>query len=370
MASKVPGALQTFWRWWTGELRALLPKPQPGGVRTGGSRIVLSVEDEGTRVIAERGGRCETLARVAPFEEGGAAALAPILAARRGQPVGLRLSSRNCFGRTVELPAQAEAEYARILSLDLERTTPFRAADVLGAHYPLPGQPAARGRTAIRHVIVKRGTVDPLLSALRGQGIEPAFADCWDEDGRQPLPLDFLAATRALDKPRRNLAPAIAAMLGLLAVSAAAILVVRHQSALDELSARTAQARAKAAAVRQHVEASQAVSAQIAAMNTLVRARLPAARIIEELTALLPDSAYVSDLRIDGDLVEFTGFAKSAASLVPLLTKSPLFAEAGLASPVVLDNAEDKERFSIRLRLKGGTALGGADGANAGEGRL
>lgn len=370
MASQVPSALQTFWRWWIGELRTLLPKPRTGGVRTGASRIVLSVEDDGVRVIAERGGRSETLARIAPLDEGGAEALAPVLAARRNQPVGLRFAGRTCFGRTVELPAQAEADYARILSLDLERTTPFRAADVLAAHYPLPGQTAPRGKSAIRHVIVKRRTIAPLLTALRDAGVEPAFADCWDEDGRQPLPLDFLAATRAHDKPRRSLAPALAAVLALLAGSAVAIFVVRHQSALDELSARTAEARAKAAAVRERIEAAQAVSAQVSAMNGLIRARLPAARVIEELTALLPDSAYVSDLRIDGDLVEFTGFAKSAASLVPLLTKSPLFTEAGLTSPVVLDNNEDKERFSIRLRLKGGTPPAVPDDANTGEARL
>jgi general secretion pathway protein L len=70
----------------------------------------------------------------------------------------------------------------------------------------------------------------------------------------------------------------------------------------------------------------------------------------------------VSDLRIDGDVIEFNGFAKSAASLVAPLENSPLFMQASLTSPVVLDSSEDKERFSMRLRLNGG---GGALGAEA-----
>jgi general secretion pathway protein L len=78
---------------------------------------------------------------------------------------------------------------------------------------------------------------------------------------------------------------------------------------------------------------------------------LPVARIIEELTATVPDDAWISDLRIDGDTVELTGFAKSAAALVPRLENAPLFADVLLTSPVVLDNNEDKERFSMRLRL-------------------
>ena len=52
-----------------------------------------------------------------------------------------------------------------------------------------------------------------------------------------------------------------------------------------------------------------------------------------------------------------TGFAKSAASLVPLLEKSPLFSEASLTSPVIFDNQEDKERFSVRIRLGDGAGI-------------
>jgi general secretion pathway protein L len=368
--SRVSSALQTFWRWWTGELRTLLPRGPAAGVRASGPRIVLSIDDEEVRVIAERGGGSTILGRIAPLDEGGAEQLRPILASRQGQPIGLRFPSRSCFGRTLELPAQATAAFARILELDLERTTPFRAADVLAAHYSLPDQVAARGKTAVRHVIIKRRTIEPPLSALRTQGIEPGFADCWDEEGQRSQPLDFLAATHGAKPSRRDFAPAIAALLALLAISAAASFLIRHQSALDELMARTAEARTKAAAVRQRVEAAQAVSAQITAMDGLLRTRLPAARIFEELTVILPDSAWVTDLRMDGDLVEFTGFAKSAASLVPLLATSPLFSEAGLTSPVVLDSNEDKERFSIRLQLKGRTPLGAVDEASEAEERL
>ena len=160
--------------------------------------------------------------------------------------------------------------------------------------------------------------------------------------------------------------PAMAGLFVVLAVGAVAIPIIRHQNALDALSTQTAAARSEAATVRQAVEASQAASAQIAAMGRLLQARVPLARIMEELTAVMPDSAWVSDLRIDGDVVEFTGFAKSAASLVAPLENSPLFMQASLTSPVVLDSTEDKERFSMRLRLNGGRGtLGAEDEAEA-----
>jgi general secretion pathway protein L len=144
----------------------------------------------------------------------------------------------------------------------------------------------------------------------------------------------------------------MAALLLALPILAAEIVFIRHQHALDAVKARAEAARVEAAKVRLAVDASEAASARIAAMQRLVRARLPVARIIEELTAIMPDTAWVADLRISDDTVEFTGFAKSAASLIPLLAKSPLFTEASLTSPVILDTVEDKERFSVRLRLK------------------
>jgi general secretion pathway protein L len=216
----------------------------------------------------------------------------------------------------------------------------------------------------VRHLIVKRRTLDLLLSEVRALGLEPAFADCWDETGRAGLPVDFLAALRpqAAAAPRLS-ASRLTVLAAVLGVSALAIWAMRHEAALAALTARSEAARAEAAATRLAVEASETASARIEALSRRLSNRLPAARIIEELTAIIPDSAWVSDLRIDGEVVEFTGYAKSAAALIPLLEAAPLFQEASLTSPIVLDSAEDKERFSVRLRL----ALAGAGSPSATE---
>ena len=357
MASNISSALTTFLRWWGNELGALLPRGPSAGQSRAARRLVVSVEAAQNRLILERSGRSETLAK---SDEPGAAGLIEIARAARERPnlpIGVRLGVENCFARMMELPAQAEAEFGRILDLDMERTTPFRSADVLTAHYAPPGASAPRGKRGIRHLIVKRRTIEPILNEMRSLGIEASFADCWDEDRKGGVPVNFLASGRDAAERRAGLAPTLAGLVLALAISAVAIAILRHESALEAVQEQTEAARSEAASVRQAVEASQSVSAQISAMEELLKARLPVARILEELTVILPDSAWVSDLRIDGDLVEFTGFAKSAASLVPLLEKSPLFSEASLTSPVVFDNQEDKERFSVRLRLGDGAGI-------------
>lgn len=317
-------------------------------------RLVLSVEGGLLRLLLEKTGQSEPLAEAS---EAGLAQLAQI-AKGRPEPVGLRFGPQDCYVRGLELPAQAEADFGRILDLDMERTTPFRAADVLTAYCVAPGVVAPHGKRAVRHVIIKRRTINPLLEKLRDFGVEPAFADCWTEDRRSGLPINLLAGARRGGR-REGLRsmPILVGLFAVLVVGAVIIPITRYQNALDVLNIETATAQREAATVRQAVEASRAASAQIAAMGRLLKARIPLARIMEELTTVVPDSVWVSDLRIDGDVVEFNGFAKSAASLVAPLENSPLFMQASLTSPVVLDNSEDKERFSIRLRLSHGDGI-------------
>lgn len=359
MQSQTPSSIHRFLHWWGTELRELVPDRTVLSGRAQVRRLVIAV-DGPFRLLLEKAGRMDMLAQAeADSGDAGLMELARLIKAHPELPVGLRFGPQDCFARTLELPAQAEADFGRILDLDMERTTPFRSAEVRTAFCIAPGVTPPHGKRAVRHLIIKRRTIDPLVEKLRDLGIEPAVADCWSEDRRSGLPINLLAdAARGSRWAGHGFTPALVVAFAVLAASAAATPIARHQNALDALNARTSAARTEAAAVRQTVEASQAASAQIAAMRRMVRARMPVARIIEELTAIMPDSAWVSDLRIDDNVVEFTGFAKSAASLVAPLENSPLFAGVSLTSPVVFDSAEDKERFSIRLSLAGGTSPG------------
>jgi general secretion pathway protein L len=349
MERRRSAGLADFLHWWAGELKGLLPRQAARGPAT--RRLVIALDGPGKTLLMEKGGRATVLGMAAGASDS-LAVLAGLVRAQPGMPIGLRLGPEQCFIRKMQLPAQAESDFAGILDLDMERTTPFRATDVLTAFYVEPSADVPRGKRAVRHLIVKRKGIEPLLEEMRDHGLEPAFVDCWDAQRRGGLPVDFLATSRPNGGGERGFSlHGVAGLCLLLVALAAAIPVMRHREVLASLQARTASARAEAATVRQALEASQGAAARLEAVERRLRGRLPVARILEELTAILPDSAWVSDLRIEGGAVEFTGFAKSAASLIPLLEASPLFAEAALTSPVVLDNNEDKERFSARLRL-------------------
>ena len=360
MPANISAAALKFLRWWGSELKGLLPRSMRTPRGRTQRRLVLSVEGARFRLFAERGQQREELPLGGADGEDGARdeallRLAEAAKARPGTSVGLRFGAEDCFARSLQLPAAAERDFGRILDLDLERTTPFRRDDVLTAHYIDTGTPAGRGRLSVRQLVIKRRSIEPLLRRMHDLGLAPSFADCWDANHGAGLPVDFLGATpgrASRNNTAAKLVPAMAVLAVVLVISALTIFIIRRQNALEQLQTQVATARGEAQKVRHAFESANEVYRQIAAVETLVRERVSVARIIEELTGVLPDSAWIYDLRVDGGTVEFTGFARSAAALIPLLERSKMFTAATLTAPVVLDGGEDKERFSIRVRVR------------------
>jgi general secretion pathway protein L len=86
-------------------------------------------------------------------------------------------------------------------------------------------------------------------------------------------------------------------------------------------------------------------------LRSMVSGRARPPRILLELTGLLPDSAYLTELTYKERTVEITGLAPSASQLLPVLEASPLFSGVEFSAPIVAQGA-GLERFRIRLRLE------------------
>ncbi len=350
--------LESFFRWWLAELRDLAP----GGDRRAGALrkpdVIVDIAADGYRLIEPVNGKL----RIAGGQAGDRLdepALRSILerlkTARAVTRVGLRLAYASCFARHVELPVvTAESHVERLLALDLERNSPFLPAEIRTAYCPDPAR-AATGKQMLLHLVVKRATVDGLIREIEELGLAVVRLDCWNEAGNAPLPVNFLA-TAGPQPGSSRLGRTAKLVLGAsalaLAGSAAYLVIDKHEAALRSLRAETAMAKTKVQATRDNLVKSQA---QLAEVNALQRVRdeyVPRARLLDEMTRLLPDTAWVTDMRIDGGNVDITGLAASAANIVRALERSSTFAEATMTAPVMFDSREDKERFSIRVRLR------------------
>jgi general secretion pathway protein L len=346
------GGVIHFLKWWREELGGLVPQRVTG---RSGTKILICIGQEGYRLLESGGGKLRPGRGGAQLSALDAVTTAGELArANPAAEIGLRVPFASCFVRTVELPRSAQADASRILDLDLERATPFKLKDVYCA--TLVENDDGRGpQLRARHLMIKRTSVEPVLGELNAAGVTVDFIDCWDEGDRQSLPVNFLASQQQSGAAARGGLSFTSMLLALLALSALSALLLangRYQTALDTVQGQVQQARAQATSVRRALDTSEAALTEIDQLQRLKLATTPTVEAIDALTKLLPNSVWLTDLRLENGFLDITGLAKSGAALLPLFEHSPLFADAGLASGVNFDPQENKERFSLRVRVR------------------
>jgi general secretion pathway protein L len=361
MTSAVQATLEAsrrFILWWGAELAELVPSRLRRWAAEGPKRSVLSVENGRLVHYEESRGRLVHHGEMDLQSEQASQYRRRLairrLSGRRGRSVGVRLPREACLIRRLELPAAARRDFDKILQLDLERATPFRQHDVYVDHFTEEG-PGSDGKVWVRQVVVKRQILDPILQQLAAPGIKVDFADCWDDSNKKGLRINLLHARQGEpSRPRHGLRPVLILCLGILLLSCSAVVVGlnKYTNALERLEAETESAKDKALAVNSSLRAIEASLTGVAELRRLKTARPPVIRILAELTRLLPDSAWVTSLRIEGGALEVTIVAQSASELLPLLVRSPLFNAADLSAPVTYDPERRSERATVRMTLK------------------
>jgi general secretion pathway protein L len=346
----VGGGVSRFLLWWREELLGLLPR-RTRSVAT----LLVAVGPNGYRIFEDQNGRPRSADAGADLAALDAVNMTAKLA--RSNPaavVGIRVPLESCFVRHVELPRGAQDDAARILDLDLERATPFKLKDVYTAAL-VDNAHSSTGRLRVRHLVIKRESVEPILSELRASGVSIGFIDCWGDATGQALPVNFLASQQQGDASSgRVLSFNRALMLLAILAGAAAILLTngRYQSAIETLESRIGEARTQATSVRRALDTSEAALSEIERLQAAKLGNVPTVEILNALTKLLPDSVWLTDLRLEGGLLDITGLAQSSAALLPLFERSTLFADAAMTSAVNFDQQENKERFGLRVRIR------------------
>jgi general secretion pathway protein L len=344
----IGSTLTAFFTWWGTELAGMLPRALTRGSQSVLPNRLISIEDGGLRFVGPNGATSDDLLSTTEAVDK--------LAREKGRAsirVGLRLPHRTCFSRRVELPSGAARDFTRLLALDLERATPFKPRDIRSAHF-IEDEQRTPGKTAIRQLIVKRVSVDGIVSALHEAGLTVTRIDCWSPDGQTAMPVNFLETASDASAQRRSWfwPTALAASAAAIAAVGGNMFLERHDGAVAELKAENTKLLKVIKAHRDADAVFQAQQTEVRNFAQVLTSAPSKAMAIEELTRLLPDTARVTDLKLEGNTVDISGIAQSAIGLVPILERSTFFVDATSTAPVMFDQREGKERFSIRVRIR------------------
>ena len=274
-------------------------------------------------------------------------------------PACLLLSADAVLAREVSLPAAAESNLHQVLSFEMDRQTPFKAAAV---YFDWRLLERAGGKLRLMLYVIPRGELDQAVKRLSGTGIELAAVDVRENGGT--LGLNLLPEERRHRVVNRRarlnwaLGGVSAALLAL--VMALSLALRGHQVAeLEEAIAAVRDEAMQVDRIRNQIEN----ASEAAGFLALRRAESPlAVEILADITRILPDDTYLDRLVIGRGNVQLQGKSGNAQQLIELVNESPFLAAAAFRGSTRLDARTGLEIFEINAQI---TAAGGNDGAGS-----
>jgi len=333
----------SFWRWWRGELVALLPESLQRAIEAGSERLFVQVS--GPELVVFQGSveRMQEIARC-PIDDdtGETPDIAPST-----RPVVLLLPPDAFLQTIVTLPAATEENLHEVLAFEMDRLTPFRAEQVYYG-FEVIGRQSRESTIEVLLLATPRPALDRLLAALTRLRLDPDLVTA-KADGGGLHDLNLLPDTR-VDRRRHAtkwLNGALAALLLLLVVTAVAVPIVQKQrliAILEPQVAAATEAAKEGNALRQSIETIATGSQQLLQRKDAQPMTLT---LIDELSRIIPDDTWLSRIDIAGTEVQIQGQSKSAEALIGLVENSPLFENARFRSPVTQVPRTDEERFHL-----------------------
>lgn len=349
-------ALKTSIGWLRAELARLVPKRVRQAFEQDPYSLQIEIEPGHTPIMRVGSGRTridrDALASLPAWKRFLATATVTV-------PANL------CFMRQFTLPRSALARGSEIVQLDLARTTPFQPDQVYSDWYVLDPDNSA-SHVSIQQIILKRNIIRPLLGDLSVAGVPVRALAVVDADG-ETLPVNLLQEFQRARLVRwlwRVIAvAALIVFVIFIAGTGARIATLSREIASNNAVAQQLQTRL--AAVRRQISDADTFAAVMATAHERKAGMVPITALLEELTRLLPDSTWLSELRIEKETGFISGRSSNASELIRLLSRSSALKELSFTSPVVRDPLNGIERFQIRFEIRG---PGSADDARSSQG--
>jgi general secretion pathway protein L len=273
-------------------------------------------------------------------------------AAFGGASVEFLLKPEHILFRSLDFPRRAVEFLDGMIRAQIDRLTPWTANEAVFGWSP-PSD-IANERIRLTLAATSKSKIQPLLQLASNLGAASvsAFAEPPPGDGA-PAKLKVFdtplqsAMGRRMDVPRLLriilLGAGLAAAASLvLAAYAGNMLDAEQQQLLHQIAERRASLR-----LGQTAAGGSALSLLAKRKQTTPSSVM----VLEAISRVLPDSTYVTELRIEGDKVQVVGISQDAPSLIRLMEQSPQFSRATFFAPTTRAQNDPGERFHIEVHL-------------------
>ena len=350
-----------FFRWWKKELSFLLPEKIKQLVNEQKGIIIIS--PKGHQLILtyhynELSEHLVTLDREAKtftiqglYDKDERLVKAPII---------LRLSEQDAIQKVLSLPIAAKENINQVVAYELDRYTPFKAAQVYFAVKTLSGVNEP-GQLNVMLVLTTKELLDGLYEDIKTMGISPLFVDYEGlPNNIENTDYNYNLLPEKLRQKTARLPQLIhyglVSLSGLLLLSVIAMPVWFEYQTVERLRLQTESLEKEAKKVK---AMQSSIDAVIDVTNQLIKEKTATPSVLlmlNTLSTLIKDDTWLSYAQYADGHLQIQGESTTASTLIALLEESELFVNA---SPVTQDSISKLERFQITVdvaKVKGATS--------------
>lgn len=358
--SRIFAAIAWFFRWWFSQLAELVPGPIRRVLGARPDVVLVDLSGPEVRVLRCGAERCEEVGRfpAAPDGQVGGEEESRVRRVLTKAGTGrhrtaLRLSGEHALRKSLTLPLAAEGELSSLLYHQIEQLTPFRADEACFG-YRVENRDLKARQIAVEMTVVPRRFVDAAIEGAERWNLHPDIVDVHTGDATRLPAINLIADARAQSASLWPRITGLLAVLALILTLIAVFIPAQHARARAEaLLAQAAELRRASTKVLALRRERDSLERQV---RFLVAKKEEARRVLDtlaELTRIIPEGSWLSQIRVDRKEVRIWGYSPSASSLIGKINGSNLFVNPRFRSPVTRAAGTAEERFNISFELRG-----------------
>jgi general secretion pathway protein L len=274
-----------------------------------------------------------------------------ILEQTRGSIIEIVVPAVAILERRLEpLPAESLPYLGNVVSHQIDVLFPWRSTDIL---YSTLTKPQGDGRLDVSVRATPRSAIAPLLAVADACGAAEIIVVSDGEFAPGQRPAGILASIGPEKAKRYNRARLIARYAAI-AVTALAVFVAGWTTFAGWSLAGDVAALDQAVAERRAIlerSKNSAEATQNKGLEAKKRTSPTAVVLLEELSTILPDGTYLTDLSIEAGHLRMSGVSANAADLIPILEQSGHFKNASFYAPTTRSSSNSTDRFSIEANV-------------------
>ena len=349
-----------FVGWWLAELSALVPKPLLRAVRPVDRTISVTLDDTHITLTRTNGDSSEIIGRYATSGDdydNSRHEIDRIITSHAPTRWrwGLYLDDNIVLRDLLRLPGAAIDNYREAVEFQIERQTPFRRDEVYFDCCPL-APAASTNLVGVEFIVARRDKVAAALQRVTAMGISVDFVTAKFDRAIRGAPFNLLPSSNS---PRRRQPVGLNLALASLALLLGGLLVYlpldHDRQRTLALSTRVDQLRTEAQVATRLRDQIKTEKQNILSVIDRKNETPPFIRILDDLTQLMPDEAWVSRLDYKDGTIRIVVHAPESGTIVRLIEGSDEFSNAQMVTAVRRQPNTGRERFTLSFSTRSGT---------------